>query len=294
MRLEDVKPKKGSRKKKRRIGRGIAAGQGASGGYGMRGQKTRSGRGTRPGFEGGQMPLYRRVPKLKHFPIIRGHNFIEVNVDKLNGFQEGTRVTKALLLKEGIITSNHAPLKILGGHGYLNVSLIVVASRFTKNAWRKIRAAGGQAEFESDSNQANVLSEKLMVDLERKLHAFLRYPENWDNYGSHPPSKDAFLIGIKVLKIAKSIKFMPTSVVPSVEGGVGITFFVEERYADIECFNSGECIAVTYNKSLSNSTPDTWYIDPDKEDEIVSSLKRIQSFLQTSAKPKRRFFVDLS
>ena len=70
MRLEDAQPKAGSKRRRRRVGRGIAAGQGASCGFGMRGQKSRSGRPTRPGFEGGQLPLYRRIPKLKHFPIV--------------------------------------------------------------------------------------------------------------------------------------------------------------------------------------------------------------------------------
>ncbi|MEM9244949.1 MAG: 50S ribosomal protein L15, partial [Cyanobacteria bacterium P01_F01_bin.153] len=75
MRLEDAKPQEGSKRRRRRVGRGIAAGQGASCGFGMRGQKSRSGSGTRPGFEGGQMPLYRRVPKLKHFTLVNPKEF---------------------------------------------------------------------------------------------------------------------------------------------------------------------------------------------------------------------------
>ena len=86
--LNTLKSKTGSRKKKLRKGRGIAAGQGASCGFGMRGQKSRSGRPTRPGFEGGQMPLYRRVPKLKHFEIINQKNFSIVNLSKLSEFKE--------------------------------------------------------------------------------------------------------------------------------------------------------------------------------------------------------------
>ena len=82
--LNTLKSNSGSRKKKLRKGRGIAAGQGASCGFGMRGQKSRSGRPTRPGFEGGQMPLYRRVPKLKHFEIINQKNFSIINLEKLN------------------------------------------------------------------------------------------------------------------------------------------------------------------------------------------------------------------
>ena len=81
-----------------RKGRGIAAGQGASCGFGMRGQKSRSGRPTRPGFEGGQMPLYRRVPKLKHFPIVNQKNFTVLNVSNLNALKEGTVVNLDSLL----------------------------------------------------------------------------------------------------------------------------------------------------------------------------------------------------
>ena len=84
IKLESLQSNQGSRRKKMRKGRGIAAGQGASCGFGMRGQKSRSGRPTRPGFEGGQMPLYRRVPKLKHFPIVNQKNFTVLNVSSLN------------------------------------------------------------------------------------------------------------------------------------------------------------------------------------------------------------------
>ena len=87
IKLESLQSNKGSRRKKMRKGRGIAAGQGASCGFGMRGQKSRSGRPTRPGFEGGQMPLYRRVPKLKHFPIVNQKNFTVLNVSRLNALK---------------------------------------------------------------------------------------------------------------------------------------------------------------------------------------------------------------
>jgi len=96
--LNTLKSNSGSRKKKLRKGRGIAAGQGASCGFGMRGQKSRSGRPTRPGFEGGQMPLYRRVPKLKHFEIINQKNFSIINLDKLNDFKDEIKKTKQIAL----------------------------------------------------------------------------------------------------------------------------------------------------------------------------------------------------
>jgi large subunit ribosomal protein L15 len=145
MRLEDAVPKKGSKKRRRRIGRGIAAGQGASGGFGMRGQKSRSGRGTRPGFEGGQMPLYRRLPKLKHFTVINRKQYTTINVSKLASLPANTEVTLESLMESGIITANQGLLKILGD-GELNVALNVKAAAFTGSARSKIEAAGGSCE----------------------------------------------------------------------------------------------------------------------------------------------------
>ncbi|MEW5857161.1 MAG: 50S ribosomal protein L15 [Cyanobacteriota bacterium] len=145
MRLEDAVPKKGSKKRRRRIGRGIAAGQGASGGFGMRGQKSRSGRGTRPGFEGGQMPLYRRLPKLKHFTVINRKQYTTINVSKLASLPANTEVTMDSLIESGIITANQGSLKILGD-GELNVALNVKAAAFTGSARSKIEAAGGSCE----------------------------------------------------------------------------------------------------------------------------------------------------
>ena len=144
--LNTLKSKPGSRKKKLRKGRGIAAGQGASCGFGMRGQKSRSGKPTRPGFEGGQMPLYRRVPKLKHFEIINQKNFSIVNLDKLNDFKDNDTVNIDSLVKKGLIFKPKFPLKILG-NGEVNVKLIVQAHAFTKAAKQKIEDAGGSCEL---------------------------------------------------------------------------------------------------------------------------------------------------
>lgn len=146
MRIEDALPQKGSKRKARRIGRGIAAGQGASGGFGMRGQKSRSGRGTRPGFEGGQLPLYRRVPKLKHFPIVNRKDYTVINVSKLNDLASGTEVSMDSLLAVGLLTSNDGPLKVLGD-GDLGTKLNVKAAAFTASAKEKIEAAGGTCEI---------------------------------------------------------------------------------------------------------------------------------------------------
>ncbi|MEM7793844.1 MAG: 50S ribosomal protein L15 [Cyanobacteria bacterium P01_C01_bin.118] len=146
MRLEDVQPKAGSRRRRRRVGRGIAAGQGATCGFGMRGQKSRSGRPTRPGFEGGQLPLYRRIPKLKHFPIVNQKVFTVLNVARLADLPAGSEVTMASLMDAGIITSDDGPLKILG-NGDLDVALTVKAAAFTQSAKAKIEAAGGTCEI---------------------------------------------------------------------------------------------------------------------------------------------------
>ena len=144
--LNTLKSNSGSRKKKLRKGRGIAGGQGASCGFGMRGQKSRSGRPTRPGFEGGQMPLYRRVPKLKHFEIINQKNFSTINLDKLNDFKDNDTVNLDSLVKKGLIFKPKYPLKILG-NGKVTVKLKVQAHAFTKVAQQKIKDAGGTCEL---------------------------------------------------------------------------------------------------------------------------------------------------
>ena len=144
--LHNLKSNIGSRKKKLRKGRGIAAGQGASCGFGMRGQKSRSGRPTRPGFEGGQMPLYRRVPKLKHFEIINQKNFSIVNLSKLSEFKESEVVNIDSLVKKKLLFKPKFPLKILG-NGEVKVKLKVQAHAFTKVAKEKIEAAGGSCEI---------------------------------------------------------------------------------------------------------------------------------------------------
>ena len=144
--LNALKSNIGSRKKKLRKGRGIAAGQGASCGFGMRGQKSRSGRPTRPGFEGGQMPLYRRVPKLKHFEIINQKNFSIVNLTKLKEFKDNETVNLDSLVNKGLLFKPKFPIKILG-KGEVKVKLKVQAHAFTKVAKEKIEAAGGSCEI---------------------------------------------------------------------------------------------------------------------------------------------------
>jgi large subunit ribosomal protein L15 len=145
MRLNDLKPQKGSKKRRKRVGRGISAGQGASAGLGMRGQKSRSGSGTRPGFEGGQQPLYRRIPKLKGFPVVNRKIYTTINVEKLTNLPPNSEVTLESLQAAGILTAVKGPLKILG-NGELTVPLQVKAAAFTGQARTKIEAAGGSCE----------------------------------------------------------------------------------------------------------------------------------------------------
>lgn len=149
-RLDNLGPQPGSRKKAKRKGRGHAAGQGGSCGFGMRGQKSRSGPGVRKGFEGGQMPLYRRLPKLRG--IAGGMSaglpkYVPVNLKDITdaGFQEGEEVSLESLKKKGLINPSgrerRLPLKILGD-GELSVKLNFAARAFSASAKEKIEAAG--------------------------------------------------------------------------------------------------------------------------------------------------------
>ena len=144
MKLHELKPNPGSTKNKKRLGRGTATGQGKTAGRGMNGQKSRSGGGVRPGFEGGQMPLYRRLPK-RGFTNIFGTQFAEINVEVLNKFEDGAEITPELLKSEGIIKKQLDGVKVLG-NGELSKKLTVKAHKFSKSAAEKIEAAGGKAE----------------------------------------------------------------------------------------------------------------------------------------------------
>lgn len=146
MRLADAVPKSGSKRRRRRVGRGISAGQGASCGFGMRGQKSRSGRPTRPGFEGGQTPLYRRLPKLKHFSMPPRPAQIIINVGDLADLPANTEVTLDSLLDAGLLTSGRGSLKVLGA-GEVSVPLNVKAAAFSNSARAKIEAAKGTCEL---------------------------------------------------------------------------------------------------------------------------------------------------
>ncbi len=144
MKLHEFKAAEGATKNRKRRGRGTATGQGKTGGRGMNGQNSRSGGGTRLGFEGGQMPLYRRTPK-RGFTNIWGKDFAEVNVDDLNKFEADTVVTPELLREIGLVKQVKDGVKILGD-GTLEKKLTVQAQRFSKSAIEKIESAGGKAE----------------------------------------------------------------------------------------------------------------------------------------------------
>ncbi|MBU8908598.1 50S ribosomal protein L15 [Desertibacillus haloalkaliphilus] len=144
MKLHELKPAEGSRKERNRVGRGPASGNGKTSGRGHKGQKARSGGGVRPGFEGGQNPIYRRLPK-RGFTNPTRKEFAIVNVEKLNSFDANTEVTPELLLETGIVSSAKDGIKILG-NGKLEKSLTVKANKFSASAVEAIEAAGGKTE----------------------------------------------------------------------------------------------------------------------------------------------------
>lgn len=123
MKLHELKPVKGARKERNRVGRGMATGNGKTSGRGTKGQKARSGGGVRLGFEGGQLPLFRRLPK-RGFTNINRKEYAIVNLDQLNRFEEGTEVTPALLVESGVVKSEKSGVKVLG-NGSLEKKLTI-------------------------------------------------------------------------------------------------------------------------------------------------------------------------
>lgn len=146
MKLHELKPAEGAVKSRKRLGRGTATGQGKTAGRGQKGQKSRSGGGVRVGFEGGQMPLARRLPK-RGFKNPFTKEYTEVNVELLNRFENGTEVTAELLKSTGAISKIEKDgIKILG-KGNLEKAVTVKAAKFTASAQEKIEKAGGKAEL---------------------------------------------------------------------------------------------------------------------------------------------------
>ena len=144
MKLNELKPAEGSRKKEVRVGRGTGSGRGKTSCRGHKGQNARSGGGVRPGFEGGQMPIYRRLPK-RGFKNIWAKQYAEVNVETLNRFDDGAEVDAVALVESGILKNVYDGIRILG-NGEITKKLTVKAQGFTKSAVAKIEAAGGKTE----------------------------------------------------------------------------------------------------------------------------------------------------
>lgn len=144
MRLDELQPAEGSRFTQKRVGRGIGSGTGKTSGKGHKGQNARSGGGVRPGFEGGQMPLYRRLPK-RGFTNIFAKQYVTINVSELERFDNGTEVTAELLKETGVVSKTLDGIKVLG-RGELTKKLTVKVAKFSASASEKIEKAGGKAE----------------------------------------------------------------------------------------------------------------------------------------------------
>ncbi|WP_096271365.1 50S ribosomal protein L15 [Paucisalibacillus globulus] len=144
MKLHELKPAEGTRKERNRVGRGTSSGNGKTSGRGHKGQNARSGGGVRPGFEGGQMPLFQRLPK-RGFTNINRKEYAIVNLDVLNRFEDGTEITPELLIESGVVKNEKAGIKILG-NGSVENKYTVKAHKFSASAKAAIEEAGGKTE----------------------------------------------------------------------------------------------------------------------------------------------------
>ena len=145
MKLNELKPVEGAKHAKKRVGRGIGSGIGKTSGRGQKGQNARSGGGVRPGYEGGQPPLYKRLPK-RGFTNIHAHEYAIVNLGDINAlFEAGSVVDLEALKKVGLVKKEHEGVKILG-NGELDKALTIKAAKFSKSAVEKISKAGGTVE----------------------------------------------------------------------------------------------------------------------------------------------------
>ena len=144
MKLNELSPASGSRKLKKRLGRGVGSGTGKTAGRGTKGHNSRSGGGVRPGFEGGQMPIHRRLPK-RGFTNIFKKKIIEINIRDLSRFESGTTVDEAALIRMGLVKGKRDGIKLLG-LGEINYPLQIKINRVSKNARKKIESAGGSIE----------------------------------------------------------------------------------------------------------------------------------------------------
>lgn len=146
MKLHELQPAAGSKKTRTRVGRGLGSGLGKTSGRGQKGQNSRSGGGVRSGFEGGQMPLYRRLPKRGFNNSVFAKQYAEVNVAQFNRFEDGATVDPVALIEAGILKNVRDGIRILGNGTLETKNLTVIANGFTKAAEEKITAAGGKVE----------------------------------------------------------------------------------------------------------------------------------------------------
>ena len=146
MKLHELQPAAGSKKTRTRVGRGLGSGLGKTSGRGQKGQNSRSGGGVRSGFEGGQMPLYRRLPKRGFNNSVFAKQYAEVNVEQLNRFEDGATVDPVALIEAGFLKNVRDGIRILGNGTLETKNLTVIANGFTKSAEEKITAAGGKVE----------------------------------------------------------------------------------------------------------------------------------------------------
>ena len=146
MKLHELQPAAGSKKARTRVGRGLGSGLGKTSGRGQKGQNSRSGGGVRSGFEGGQMPLYRRLPKRGFNNSVFAKQYAEVKVEQLNRFEDGATVDPVALIEAGILKNVRDGIRILGNGTLETKNLTVIANGFTKAAEEKITAAGGKVE----------------------------------------------------------------------------------------------------------------------------------------------------
>ena len=145
MKQHDLKPAPGSRRPRKRVGRGDSGKSGSYSGRGMKGQKSRSGGGTRPGFEGGQLPLIKRLPEQRGFVNIFSKKYSEVHLGGLTGFDDGVEITPDEMWKAGLIKKRALPVKVLSD-GKVEKPIVVAAHKFSEAAKKKIVAAGGQVK----------------------------------------------------------------------------------------------------------------------------------------------------
>ena len=154
MRQDKLSPAPGSKKSRKRVGRGDGSGHGTYSGRGCKGQKSRAGYKMRPGFEGGQLPLIKRLPRKRGFTNIFKTVYSVINIDQLNVFDSGSEVTPERLVAAGVVKSLRHPIKVLA-EGDINHPLLIKANKFSAAAKAKIEAAGGKTEEVGHATKAN-------------------------------------------------------------------------------------------------------------------------------------------